>query len=159
MWVTWGHKWNRSECSKLTKRNTRVDITRLTRQEHWELCKRFKFDLCTKWNIQIWIYSWKWVRDVKVQTYDLIPARRLDLLLISNYQFGFVIFQQQIETKRKRKDKRIFWLCQKTKTLRNIRFTDVNWCFAFEMVTQIFAKWLKDLKFRGWMKNIQSKTY
>ena len=83
-----------SECSKLaqTEYKTRYDC--VDKVIHWEMCKKFKFDHTKKWNMHnpapvLENDTHKLLWDFNIQTDDLIPAKRPDLIIINKNKREF----------------------------------------------------------------------
>ena len=77
-----------SECSKLAQREYKTRHDWVGRVIHWEICKKFKFDLINKWYMHnpapvLENYTHKFLWDFVIHTDHLILVRRPDLMLIN----------------------------------------------------------------------------
>ena len=87
-----------SECSKLAQNEYKARHDWAGKVIHWEMCKKFQFDHTNKWYMHnpatvLENDSHKLLWDFNIQTDQLIPARRPDLIIINK--------------KKKKKEKRI----------------------------------------------------
>ena len=78
-----------SECSKLAQKEYKAIHDWIGKVIHWEMCRKFQFDHTNKWYMHNPVpvlenYSHKLLWDFNIQTDHLIPARRLDLIIINN---------------------------------------------------------------------------
>ena len=77
-----------SECSKLTQKEYKTKHNWVGKVIHWEMCKKFKFDLPNKWymhnpaSVRVNV-THKLLWEFDVQTDHLISAGRLDLIIIN----------------------------------------------------------------------------
>ena len=74
-----------SECSKLAQREYKARHDWVGKVIHWEMCKKFKFDHTNKWYMHnpapvLENATHKLLWDFNIQTDNLIPARRPDLI-------------------------------------------------------------------------------
>ena len=78
-----------SECSKLALKEHKTRHDWMSKVIYWELCKKLKFDHTHKeymdnpesvWENEMNKLLW----DFKIQNYDLISARRPDLMIVNN---------------------------------------------------------------------------
>ena len=81
-----------SNCTKLAQNECQTWQNRVEKVIHGELCKKQKFDHSTKWYmhkpesiLENEMHKILW--DFEIQTAHLIPARRPDLVLISNAEW------------------------------------------------------------------------
>ena len=77
-----------SECSKLAQKEYKARHDWVGKVIHWEMCKKFKFDLTKKWYMHnpapvLENTTHKLLWDFNIQTDHLIPARRPDLIIIN----------------------------------------------------------------------------
>ena len=77
-----------SGCSKLAQREYKARHDWVDKVIHWEMCKKLKFDHTNKWYmhnpapvLENATHKLQW--DFNIQTDHLIPARRLDLIIIN----------------------------------------------------------------------------
>ena len=77
-----------SQCSKLAQKEYKARHDWVGKLVHWEVCKKFKFDHTNKWYMhnpapvqENDVHKLLW--DFNIQTDHLIPARRLDLIIIN----------------------------------------------------------------------------
>ena len=77
-----------SECSKLAQKEYKARHDWVGKVIHWEMCKKFQFDHTNKWYMHnpapvLENDSHKLLWDFNIQTDQLIPARRPDLIIIN----------------------------------------------------------------------------
>ena len=77
-----------SGCSKLAQKEHKARHDWVGKVIHWEMCKKFKFDLANKWYMHNPAHilendTHKLLWDFDIQTDHLISARRLDLIIIN----------------------------------------------------------------------------
>ena len=77
-----------SECSKLARKEYKARHDWVSKVIHWEMCRKFQFNLTNKWYMHnpapvLENDSHKLLWDFNIQTDDLIPARRPDLIIIN----------------------------------------------------------------------------
>ena len=77
-----------SECSKLAQREYKARHDWVGKVIHWEMCKKFKFDHTNKWYMHypapvLENTTHKLLWEFNIQTDNLIPARRTDLIIIN----------------------------------------------------------------------------
>ena len=80
-----------SKCSKLAQKARHDWVGKVI---HWEMCKKFKFDHTNKWYMHnpapvLENDTHKLVWDFNIQTDRLMPARRLDVIIINNKKREF----------------------------------------------------------------------
>ena len=84
---TFTNIWN-NFCSKLAQNAYKARHDWVSKVIHWEMCKKFKFDHANKWYMHYPAPiqendTRKHLCDFNIQTYHLIPARRLYLIIIN----------------------------------------------------------------------------
>ena len=77
-----------SECSKLAQKEYKARYDWVSKEIHWEMCRKFQFDHTNKWYMHnpapvLENDSHKLLWDFNIQTDHLIPARRPDLIIIN----------------------------------------------------------------------------
>ena len=77
-----------SECSKLAQKEYKVRHDWVGKVIHWEMCRKFKFDHTNKWYMHnpapvLENDTHKLLWDFNIQTDQLTPARRQDLIIIN----------------------------------------------------------------------------
>ena len=77
-----------SECSKLAQKEYKARHDWIAKVIRWELCKKFKFENTNKWYMHnpapvLENDTHKLLWDFNIQTDQLIPARRPDLIIIN----------------------------------------------------------------------------
>ena len=83
-----------SECSKLAQKEYKSRLDWVGKVIHWEMCKKFKFDLTNNWykhNTALVQENdvHKLLRDFDIHTDHLILARRPDLIIIKKEKREF----------------------------------------------------------------------
>ena len=77
-----------SECSKLAQKEYKARHDCVGKVIHWEICRKFQFDHTNKWYMHNPASvrendTHKLLWDFNIQTYQLIPARKPDLIIIN----------------------------------------------------------------------------
>ena len=77
-----------SECSKLAQKEYKTRHNWVGKVIHWEMCKKFKFDLTNKWYMHnpapiLEDCTHKIIWDFDIHVDHLIPARSTDLIIIN----------------------------------------------------------------------------
>ena len=77
-----------SECSNLAQNEYKTRHEWLGKVNHWEMCKKFKFDHTNKWYMHnpapvLENDTHKYLWDFDIHTHNLISARRPDLIIIN----------------------------------------------------------------------------
>ena len=137
-----------SECSKLAQKEYKARCDWFGKVNHWEMCKKFKFDHTNKWYmhnpapvLENNTHKLQW--DFNIETDHLIPARRPDLIIINK------------KKKCEKKDK-YFDLARELKKLWNRKVTIVPIAIgALGTITKGILKGLVDLEVGGRVETIQ----
>ena len=77
-----------SKCSKLAQKEYKARHDWVSKLIHWEICRKFQFDHTNKWYMHnqapvLENDPHKFLWDFNIQTDNLIPARRPDLIIIN----------------------------------------------------------------------------
>ena len=156
-----------SECSKLAQREYKARHDWVGKVIHWEMCKKFKFDHTNKWYMHnpapvLENDSHKLLWDFNIQTDHLIPARRLDLIIINKKKrtckiVDFtVLADHRIKQKECEKKDKYLDLARELKKLWNMQVTITPIVIgAFGTVTKGLLKGLEDLEVGGQVETIQ----
>ena len=155
-----------SECSKLTQEyKARHDW--VGKVIHWEMCKKFKFDHTNKWYMHnpapvLENDTHKLLWDFNIQTDNLIPARRPDLMIINKKKrickiVDFAVpADNRINQKENEKKDKYLDLARELKKLWNIKVAIVPIVIgALGAITKGLLKGLEDLEVDGRVETIQ----
>ena len=132
-----------SECSKLAQREYKARHDGVGKVIHWEMCKKCKFDHTNKWYmhnptpvLENDMHKLLW--DFNIQTDLLIPARRLDLIIIKKKKkrtckiVDFAVpADYRVKLKEcEKKDKYLDLARELKKTVEHAgdNYTNRNWC-------------------------------
>ena len=114
-----------SECSKFVQKEYKIRFNWTRKVIHWELCKKFQFDLATKRYMHnsesvLENETYKLLWNLKIQTDHLRSARRPDLVIVKFFLNSWIRKKEnlsscrlrrpsrpQSENKRKRKERKI----------------------------------------------------
>ena len=136
-----------------------------SKEIHWEMCKEFQFDHTNKWYMHnpapvLENDSHKLLWDFNIQTDHLIPARRLDLIIINKKKRTCKIVdfavpaEHRIKQKECEKKDKYLDLSRELKNLWNMLVTFIPLVIgAFRTVTKGL---LEDLEVGGRVDTIQT---
>ena len=132
-----------SECSKLGQKQYKARHDWVGKVFHWEMCKKFKFDLTNKW----YIYNpapvlendtHKLLWDFDIHTDHIISAKRPDLIIIKKRICKIVDFavpaDHRIKLKEYEKNDKYIDLAgelKKTVEYEGNNYTNCDWCFWY----------------------------
>ena len=157
-----------SECSKLAQREYKARHDWVGKVIHWEMCKKFKFDLTNKWYMHnpapvLENATHKLLWDFNIQTDHLIPARRPDLIINNKKRrtckiVDFVVpADHRIKLKECEKKDKYVDLARELKKLWNMKVTIIPIVIgAFGTVTKGLLKGLEDMEVGGRVETIQT---
>ena len=133
-----------SECSKLAQNEYKTSHSWLGKRIYWELCKKLKFNYSPKG----YMYKAESVLEneahkilwgFEIQTNHLILTRKPDLVIVTKKKkkkkkertyrlVDFAVPADHCENQRRRKERQIFWPCQRTKKkkLTSIKVTVIS---------------------------------
>ena len=153
-----------SECSKLAQKEYKVRHDWAGKMIHWEMCKKFKFNHTNKWYMHslapvLENDTHKLLWDFNIQTDHLIPARRLDLIIIIKKKrickaVDFAVpADHRINLKKCEKKDKYLDLARELKKLWNMKVTIVLIVIGtFGTITKGSLKGLEDLDVGGLSK-------
>ena len=163
-----------SEYSKLAQKEYKVRHDWVGKVNHWEMCKKFKFDHTNK----LYVYNptsvlendtHKLLWDFDVQTDHLISARRPDLIIINNNKkkkkekrickiLNFAVpVDHRIKLKDREKKDKYLDFARELKKLWNMKVTIIPIVIgAFSTVTKGLLKRLEDLEVGGRVETIRT---
>ena len=156
-----------SECSKLAQKEYKARHDWVGKLIHWEMCKKFQFDHKNKWymhNTALVLEkdTHKLLWDFNVQTDQLIPVRRPDLIIIKEKKrickiVDFAVpTDNRINLKEREKKDKYLDLARELKKLRNMNVTIVPLVIgALGTITKGLLKGLEELEVGGRVKTIQ----
>ena len=159
-----------SEYSKLAQKEYKARHDLVGKVIHWEMCKKFKFNLANKWYMHnpapvLENGTHKLLWDFDIQTDHLISARRPDLIIINKKKrickiVDFAVpADHRIKLKECEKKDKYLDLARELKKLWNIQVTIIPIVIgAFGIVTSGLLKGLEDLEVDGWVETIQTTT-
>ena len=153
-----------SECSKLAQKEYKARYDRVGKVIHWEMCKKFKFDHTNKWYMHNPAPvrendSHKLLWDFNIQTDQLIPARRPDLITINKKKsickiVDFTVAaDHRINLKACEKKDKYLDLARELKKLWNMKVTIVPIVIG---ASGTITKGLEDLEVGGRVDPIQT---
>ena len=137
---------------------------------HWELCKKFKFNLMNKWYMHnpaavLENETHKLLWDFNTQTDHLISARWLDLIIINKKKRTCKIVDFAVpadnreKLKESEKEDMYFDLAREWKKTWNMKVTFIPVITgALGTVTKGLLKGLEDLEITGQVETIQTTT-
>ena len=160
-----------SECSKLAEKEFKARHEWVGKMIHWEMCKKFKFDLANKWYkhnptpvLENDTHKLLW--DYDIQTDHLLSAKRPDLIIIKQKKkkkkickiVDFAVpADHRIKLKECEKRDKYLDLARELKKLWNMKVTIIPIVIGvFGTVTQGLLKGLEDLEVGGRMETIQT---
>ena len=149
------------ECRKLAKKEYKLRHDWVGKVIHWDMCNKFKFDHSNKWYMHnpapvLENDTHKLLWDFNIQTDQLIPARRPDLIIINkNKRICKIVdfsvpADHRINLKESEKKDKYLDLARKLKKLWNMKVTIVPIIIcALGTITKGLLKGLEDLEV-GW---------
>ena len=159
-----------SQCNKLAQKEYKARHDWVGKVIHWEMCRKFQFDHTNKWYMHnpapvLENATHKLIWDFNIQTDHLIPARRLDLIIINKKKrickiVDFAIPEDhRINLKESEKKDKYLDLARELKKLWNMKVTIVPIVIgALGTITKRLLKGLEDLEFGGQVETIQTAS-
>ena len=156
-----------SKCSKLAQKEYKMRHDWVGKVIHWEMCRKFQFNHTNKWYmhnpspvLENNMHKLQW--DFKIQTDQLIPARRPDLIIINKKKriCKIVDFAVQadyrINLKESEKKDKYLDFARELKKLWNMKVTIVPIVIgALGTITKGLFKVLEDLEVGRQVETIQ----
>ena len=158
-----------SKCNKLAQKEYKARHDWVSKVIHWEMCRKFQFDHTNKWYMHnpapvLENDSHKLLWDFNIQTDQLTPARRPDIIIINKKKIYNIVYfavpaDHRINLKESEKKDKYLDLARELKMLWNMKVTIVPIVIdALGTITKGLLKGLEDLEVGRRVETIQNDS-